>query len=210
MKKDILKILYFLLLIFLSVSILFFFAFQWELLDARQYLPKFLQDRGQEEGDDIIDTNLPPVSDLEWERIKKERLMIKEKELELENRLKEVKEKLEEIQTRERKLLAKNEGLKIAEQKRKEENNLEKRKAEKISQMASRLYRMPPADAVKIIVEWPNKEIVEVLREMERTAEQEDRQSIVPYLLTLMPEKQAALVLQLMMDAQADKLPATE
>ena len=51
--------------------------------------------------------------------------------------------------------------------------------------MAVKIGSMPPDDAVKIILEWPDYDIIDVLRQMDKTAQQNDQASIVAFLITL-------------------------
>ena len=64
-----------------------------------------------------------------------------------------------------------------------------------INDMARRLEAMPPQDSVEIITNWSNSDVLPVFLQMERNAQLEGADSIVPYLLTLLPRERSALLM---------------
>jgi flagellar protein FlbB len=57
---------------------------------------------------------------------------------------------------------------------------------------------MPPDESVKIMINWEDPLIIDVLRQMDRDAEELGRQSITSYLITLMPKEKASRIMYLM------------
>ena len=58
--------------------------------------------------------------------------------------------------------------------------------------------KMPPNDSVKIMVNWEEPLIIDVLRQMDADAEAAGRVSITSYLITLMPKEKASRIMYLM------------
>jgi len=58
--------------------------------------------------------------------------------------------------------------------------------------LANKMSNMPPTESVRIIANWEETLIIDVLRQMDATSEAEGRMSITPYLLTLSPLKEKA------------------
>ena len=57
---------------------------------------------------------------------------------------------------------------------------------------------MPPDESVKIMVNWEDPLIIDVLRQMDSDAEAAGRTSITSYLITLMPKEKASRIMYLM------------
>ncbi|MDH5719416.1 MAG: hypothetical protein OEZ13_02230 [Spirochaetia bacterium] len=62
----------------------------------------------------------------------------------------------------------------------------------RIEDMAQKVASMPPEKAKEMMEDWRDFDIIEVFRQMDKTAELEGRQSIVSYLLTLFEPKRRA------------------
>ena len=67
-----------------------------------------------------------------------------------------------------------------------------------VKQLATKIKNMPPEDSVKIIVNWEEPLIIDVLRQMDQDAEDAGQVSITSYLITLMPKKKASRIMYLM------------
>jgi flagellar protein FlbB len=140
----------------------------------------------------LEDEALPIVLDRERMNMQIEALDLKRDELDKrENTIKlseaELLQKVTELEEREKALDEKekslNEALKMYDNKK---TNLE--------QNAKYLGGMPPEDAVAIMVEMDDLDVVDVLRTSERLAQEGGTSSLVSYWLSLMsPEKGAAI-----------------
>jgi len=62
----------------------------------------------------------------------------------------------------------------------------------RLEQKSEQFLSMPPENAVKIMLEMEDMEVIEVFRVTEELAVKNDQMSIVPYWLSLMPPERAA------------------
>lgn len=92
------------------------------------------------------------------------------------------------------------ESGKSLEEKEKSIKELEKEyddSRERLVQMANQFTGMPPEEAVNIMLEMDDLEVVDLLSTVEELAAQAGEISIVPYWFTLMPPERAARIRQL-------------
>ncbi|MCG8570639.1 MAG: hypothetical protein MJB14_10915, partial [Spirochaetes bacterium] len=113
-------------------------------------------------------------------KLKEEILINRENELDKKNT--EVNKKLEALAEREKELEQKALAL---EQKEKQYDDKEKN----IREQAEKLYNMPPADAVTILEQQSEADIVAILRAIDAYSEEIGRASTSSYLLTLFTDK---------------------
>ena len=64
--------------------------------------------------------------------------------------------------------------------------------------LASKLGNMPPKESVPIMTKWEDTLLIDVLRQMDKNASDQGKQSITPYLISLMPKDKAARIMYLM------------
>ena len=64
--------------------------------------------------------------------------------------------------------------------------------------LANKISNMPPGDSVKIMVNWEEPLIIDVLRQMDADAATAGTASITSYLITLMPKAKASRIMYLM------------
>lgn len=202
--SDKIKIVYLTFVIFFALGVLAYLLDTWGVINMEEYLP-FLA----EESPIVAEESDNPTL-LEWERLEKEeqrieaeRIKLEEERLKLEEMLAAVKAKEDELTTREQGLSA--EKAQIAD-----DEAAKFQRDEMIATMATRMTNMPPQDAVAIMAGFSNTDLVDVLLKMEDNAVQAGQQSIVPFIMTLLPRDRAALIGTLMMDEEARRLPKTE
>jgi len=190
--RNILKIFFLLLLLVAIILGGMYWFDHLGLLDYRrvigplsQYLPRFMQ-RGEVEDDD------PFLLEREWlfkqdevlkareETVEQQSAMLEQKELEL----KETEAKLAE----ETKRLE--EEKKVLSERRNEYDNY----SENIDTQASYFVSMPPKAAVERLAELDDLLVIDILRRIDRNAEDEGRQSVVPYYLSLMDPDRAGMI----------------
>ena len=53
---------------------------------------------------------------------------------------------------------------------------------------------MPPASARDMLINWPDYDIIDVLEQMDKDAEEDGRQTITTYLLTLFPAERRSVI----------------
>lgn len=146
---------------------------------------------------------------------------------ELEKDIERLKIMEEQIETKENEINAKedeaNKKLELLKEKEneliKKENIINDRenqyndKEENIREQAVKLYNMPPKDAVKLLGEQEEADIVSILRAIDRYSEEIGRQSTSPYLLKLLGDtnkEKAASVLRKLKYSADDKKTAVE
>ncbi len=127
------------------------------------------------------------------ENLENEKIKINELKLQLEQREKEIQEKEKEISEQK-------ENIEQQKKKIQEIENSRKEKQKLIDNMARRFAAMPPQNVIEIIQGWQNSDIVDVFMRMEEIAEEEGTQSIVPFLLTLLPSERSSIITSLMLD----------
>ena len=199
MISDKAKIAYLGLLICFCLGIFLYLLDSWQIINLENYLPG-LSDRSP-----LVAEEQEAPSELEWRRLEKEQKRLEEERLDLEEKLSQLRQEKEVLLNKERGMEKKLESFEKEKQAFLEAQDEYKDRQKNIRDMASRLQAMPPQDAVEIIANWSNSELLPILLQMERNAELEGNQSIVPYLLTLMPRERSALVMSLMIDERARK-----
>lgn len=199
--SDRLKIAYLILVIFFAIGVFVYLLDVWGIIKLEEHIP-FLKEEPP-----IVAVDHDSPTELEKERLKKEEerlaeqeLKLKELELDLESRTQDLETKQKEIEELKKSLDSERARLEEAKAEDAERDTM-------ISDMANRLGAMPPDDAVAIVDGWSNTDLVDVFLEMERKAQDEGRQSIVPFLITKLPRDRAAIITSLMMDEEARRLP---
>jgi flagellar protein FlbB len=150
-----------------------------------QYLPSFMQ-RGEAVVDDpyLLEKELlgkrEEVLMAQYDELHTKASELEQKELEL----KEVEAKL----TEENKRLE--EEKKVLSEKLSEYDNYR----ENIAKQAEYFTSMPPNAAVERLARLDDLLVIDILRQIDRTAEEEGRLSVVPYFLSLMDPAKAAVI----------------
>ena len=67
-----------------------------------------------------------------------------------------------------------------------------------MKELSKKIFNMPPAEAVKIMANWEDNLVIDVLRQLDSDAAETGRQSISSYLLTLLPKEKASRIMYLM------------
>ena len=65
---------------------------------------------------------------------------------------------------------------------------------------------MPPTNARDILVSWPDQDIIDVLKQMDKDAEEEEQLQL-QHLLTLFDKQRAAVIANKWLDHEADRIP---
>ncbi len=168
-----------------------------EVIQAPRFLDSFLQLIGlQEESTEETPNLLGMESPWVIERIRLE----KERE-ELQSRVESLEQQQLEISNRQKELDALQTSLLQEETSLEEQkkllnqilNNYEDKDAV-IQQNTEALLNMPPVDAVEILVEYEDQQLINVLRMADRLAEEARNASFVPLWLSLLPPDRAAQV----------------
>lgn len=199
--SDKVKIAYLLLIILFSVGVLTYLLDTWGVIRLEDRFPFLKQEPP------VVSARDDSPTLLEIERLKKEKERLDDLETRLKERQAAIDQKQGDIKKYEEELKELRKGLEEERKRIALQRKAEAERKQLIEQMAQRLGNMPPVDAVAIVAGWNNTDLVDVFREMERTATVEGRQSIVPFLMTKLPRERAQVVTTLMMDSEADKVP---
>nr|AID56237.1 flagellar protein FlbB [Leptospira sp. GIMC2001] len=111
--------------------------------------------------------------------------------------LTEERERLEELRT----------GLIQKEEDIQEKKKLELARSEKVKVLADKVANMPPNAARDMLVNWPDYDIIEVFEQMDKDAEEDGRQTITTYLLTLFPAERRAIITNKWLDSDVRNVP---
>jgi flagellar protein FlbB len=188
------KLFYIIFLIFFLIGIYLYLLDSWGIISLKNYLP-FLEKEPL-----VVDQTQANQLLLEKERLEKEKEILEEEKL----KVNELKLKLDEhqknLQDKEKELQEQNANLEKQKQKLQEVENARKERNKMIEDMARRLNAMPPTNVIEIIQGWKNIDIVDVFLKMEQIAEEEGTPSIVPYLISQLPQERASVITSLMLD----------
>lgn len=176
------KIVYLLILILFLSAFAAFVADWARVIRLSDYVPYLKKERPALTQKDEPEDELRRVELTKWED------RLRQKEEELASRELELRKSSEELDSRQEELAElqtslEEEKIKIATLK-KDYGDQKK----KIEDMAGKIANMPPASSVKILLTWPDYDIIAVLRQMDKNAEELGQQSIVPFLLTQIDE----------------------
>ncbi len=202
--SDKVKIVYLTFVIFFALGVLAYLLDTWGVINMEEYIP-FLEEESPLVAEDADEPGL-----LEWERLEKEEIRIEEERIKLEEERLKLEETLAAIKAKEEELAARERGVTEEKEQIAENQAARFQREEMIRNMATRMTNMPPQDAVAIMAGFSNTDLVDVLLQMEDNAVQAGQQSIVPFLMTLLPRDRAALLGTLMMDEEARRLPRTD
>lgn len=146
-----------------------------------------------------VQANVEDPRLLEREESKKERYALATWEERLAERQKVLEAKEAELRSLEEMLEARREEVRlmVREFERSRDEYRDYRK--NVVQQAAYVEAMPPKEAVARLQEMDDLTVIDILREVERRAQAEGRQSIVPFLLSLMPPKRASAIQRKMM-----------
>lgn len=140
----------------------------------------------------IILRQVEDVYLLSREEYNKQQLAAKLYEEELKQKEKELTEKEAQLKSKEEEIEEAKKKVEEKDKKIEAEYNKYKNYQENIRLQAEYIVSMPPEDAVKRLNNMEDLLVIDILREIERKAQDEGKKSIVPYLLTLMDAERAS------------------
>jgi predicted nuclease with TOPRIM domain len=131
---------------------------------------------------------------------------------EFEKEKQQLAERIEDMDRREAMIVQKEKSLDVEKEKLDEMRrclDLEKKKLsddnsrysgykDNVKKLAGKIVSMPPDESVKIMVNWEDPLIIDVLRQMDADAEDAGKVSITSYLITLFPKEKASRIMYLM------------
>lgn len=150
-----------------------------------QYLPRFMQ-----RGEAVVDD--PFLLEREFMNKREEVLLARQGEME--ERILELEQRELELKQTEAKLMEETKRLeeekKVLSERVREYDNYR----ENIERQARYFISMQPQAAVERLAEFDDLLVIDILRQIDRNAEDEGRQSVVPYFLSIMDPKRAAVI----------------
>ncbi|EKJ86269.1 periplasmic-type flagellar collar protein FlbB [Leptospira meyeri] len=188
-------------LIFFLIAIGFFVFDYFQVINAEDYLPFLKKQAGLVNQDLLSPTELEK---LEMEKAK-ERLIADREELEQMKR--ELEEKSSSLHADKERLEELKEGIQRKEKEMADKQKKDNARAEKVKVLANKVANMPPESARDMLINWPDYDIIEVFEQMDRDAEEDGRQTITTYLLTLFPAERRSVISNKWLDAGAKNVP---
>jgi flagellar protein FlbB len=129
---------------------------------------------------------------IEKEEFGKEKEKLIERIEELDKREALLAEREKEINEEKEKLDQIRKGLELERKKFEDELKKDAGYRKNVAVLANKMSNMPPQESVKIIANWEETLIIDVLRQMDADSEAAGRTSITSYLLTISPLKEKA------------------
>ena len=136
---------------------------------------------------------------IEKEEFGKEKEKFLERVEDLDRREALIAEKEKLIESEREKLEQVRSGLQLEQKKLDNEKTKDSGYRKNVMVLANKISNMPPEESVKIMSNWDEPLIIDVLRQMDADSEAAGKMSITAYLLTLFPNKeQASRIMYLM------------
>ena len=187
------RVIYLILLIFFITGFGLFWLDQIGLLDIYSSIKDF-----QSEPKSVVTAKDDEPSLIEREEFEKQKGKLLERIEELDKRDALITEKEKNISRELEKLEEKKKGIELEKKKFLDEKKKYSGYKKNVKKLALKINNMPPGDSVKIMVNWEEPLIIDVLRQMDEDAETAGRVSITSYLITLMPKEKASRIMYLM------------
>lgn len=193
---------FYLILLILFLLVIGFFVFDYfRIIDAEDFFP-FLQKKP-----DYVEQDRESPTELEkMELAKAQEKLIEDRE-ELEKKIKDLEQSKEDVTMERERLEELKKGLLKKEEELEEKKRQELLRSEKIKVMADKVANMPPESARDMLVNWPDYDIIAVFEQMDKDAEEEGRQTITTYLLTLFPAERRAVITNKWLDSESKDIP---
>jgi len=138
-------------------------------------------------GQRIEDPNLLEREELmkHWQILSLREQLYQQRLIEITKRDREATARFEQVEQQRRELEERTRALQ-------ERRISEESRQQNIKYLANKFANMPPKDTVNVMINMDNVIVIDVLKQMDKDATENGVQSIVPYLITLMSQKDAA------------------
>jgi len=186
------KALYLVILIFFLIGVGVFWLDNIGLINLSS---RFSSLKGEELS---LDAAGDEPSLIEKEEFGKEKEKLLERIEDLDKREALLAEKEKEIGSEKDKLEQIRKGLELEQKKLENDRKKDSGYRKNVMVLANKMSNMPPEDSVKIMSNWDDPLIIDVLRQMDADSENAGRQSITAYLMTLFPKEKASRIMYLM------------
>ncbi len=187
------KVIYLIVLIFFLAGVGVFWLDNIGLINIAA---KFGSIKGEEELSLTAAGDEPSL--IEKEEFGKEKEKLLERIEDLDKREALLAEKEKEIGSEKDKLEQIRKGLELEQKKLENDRKKDSGYRKNVSVLANKMSNMPPEESVKIMSNWDDPLIIDVLRQMDSDSENAGRQSITAYLMTLFPKEKASRIMYLM------------
>jgi flagellar protein FlbB len=187
------KVIYLVILIFFVSAFGLFWLDYIGLIKLGRYFNVF-----KEEPELVIDAAGDEPSLMEREEFEKEKQRFLERVEDLDKREAALVDKEKSIDVDREKFEQMRRGLDLEKKKLADDRSRYSGYKDNVKKLAGKIFNMPPEESVKIMVNWEDPLIIDVLRQMDADAEDAGRQSMTPYLITLLPKEKASRIMYLM------------
>lgn len=195
------RIFYLILVILFLLAIGFFMFDYFRIIEAEEIFP-FLAKKPS-----VVNWDQEAPTEIEKLEIEKAKARIVEEMNEIERLRNELQLEREKLQAEAADLERIKQGIKEKERELKQKAKEEESRQNKLKVLASKISNMPPSKAVEMLSNWPDQDIIDVFKQMDKDAEEEGRPTITNYLLTLFNEKRRAVIANKWLDSEAEKVP---
>lgn len=195
------RIFYLVLLILFLLVIGFFLFDYYRFIEADEIFPSL----AKKPAEIRLDQESP--TEMEKLEFKKQAEKLIEERAELDKMRKELLEEKEKLKAEKEKLKQEKENLDKKAQLLTIDEDQEKSRQQRVSAMARKVAGMPPNKAVEMLVNWPDTDIIDVFKQMDKNAEEEGTSSITTYLLTLFSPERRAVITNKWLDDESNKPP---
>jgi flagellar protein FlbB len=187
------KIIYLLILIIFLAGLGVFWLDYINLINLTKYKRAF-----QGEPALVVDASGDEPSLVEKEEFEKEKNKILERIEDLDKREALIAEREKELESEKDKLDQVRNGLELEKKKLEDERKKDSGYRKNVQVLANKMSNMPPEESVKIMVNWDDPLIIDVLRQMDADSAAAGKVSITAYLITLFPKEKASRIMYLM------------
>ncbi|WP_414625579.1 periplasmic-type flagellar collar protein FlbB [Borrelia duttonii] len=181
--------------LFFSLGLSFFLTDLFGIYHTRDYLPKYIRTLFFKDDEQLLDYTHISLDEI---RMIKEKEAIYIKSQQVEKLREELKKREDNLNKLEAELNQKQKDLDLKQKLIDDIVNKYRDEDANFAQAALYLINMPPEDAVKRIEELNDEIAISYMRKVEDIAKKEGRASIVPYWLSLMDSKKAAVLIRKM------------
>lgn len=187
------KIIYLVILIFFLAGLGVFWLDYINLINMSGYINSL---KGEPES--VVDAADDEPSLIEKEEFEKEKDRVQERVEDLDKREALIAEQEKELTSEKDKLEQVRRGLELEKKKIEDDRKKDSGYRKNVMVLANKIANMPPDDSVKIMVNWDDPLIIDVLRQMDADSEAAGRMSMTSYLITLFPKEKASRIMYLM------------
>ncbi|MBN1500878.1 MAG: hypothetical protein JW982_12010 [Spirochaetes bacterium] len=188
------KIFFLIILLFFSAGAGLFWMDYIGIIDLAKYYSKYTKT----DAELSVYASDDEPSLIALEEFEKQKEQFAERVEELDKRQAVIEEQEKEMALEFEKIEEIRKGLELEKKRLEDEKTQFDGYQKNVAVLAEKIVSMPPVDGVAIMIKWDDPLIIDVLRQMDRNAEQAGTQSITSYLISLMPKEKAARIMYLM------------